>query len=120
MNIFKSFFVIALTALTFTLSAADTPDAELKMKSKVVQDHKVVVQLINLQQENTTLKLQSLDGDITYFQEIIRQHNGYISRLNLKNLKDGRYVLQVDQADISKIQVVLIRNGKVRLSGVNS
>lgn len=118
MKIFKSFFVLALMALTFTASADNEPDGQLLIKSKVVEQNVLVVQLVNLQQEATRVSIQSLDGDTTFFQENIRKHNGYIRKINLENLKDGRYLIEVTQDDIAKKQVILIRDGQLRLSAV--
>lgn len=117
MKIIKSFFLFALMTVSFTLSASNNPD-ELHVKSKVVDNNAIVVQLINLQQAATSVTIESLDGETIYFKELVRHHNGYIRKINLDNLSEGRYVLQVNQGDVSKKQVVLVRDGKVQLSSV--
>lgn len=120
MKIFKSFFVLALMALTLNVSAAnDVPNGEMRLKSKVVEQNVLVVQLYNLQQAKTKIKIQSLDGKTTFFSDFVNNHNGYIRKINLENLTDGRYKIQVEQNDQSRTQVVLVRGSKVQLSSVN-
>lgn len=122
MKIFKSFFVLALMALTLNVSAAtsnEAPTGDMHLKSKVVENNVLVVQLYNLQQEKTKIKIQSLDGQTTFFTDYVNNHNGYIRKINLENLADGRYMIQVEQNDQSRTQVVLVRDSKVQLSSVN-
>ena len=76
MKIFKSFFVVALMAMTLTASASNEPTGDLTLKSKVVENHVVVVQLYNLQQESTKISIQSLDGKTTFFSDLVNKHNG--------------------------------------------
>lgn len=118
MKTFKSFFILALMAWSLNASATNNPTGDLRLKSHVVENNVVVVQLYNLQQEATKVSIQSLDGKTTFFRENIRNHNGYIRKINLEELADGRYVIKVNQNDESRTQVVLIRDHKVQLSSV--
>ncbi|PHN03254.1 T9SS type A sorting domain-containing protein [Flavilitoribacter nigricans] len=118
MKIFKSFFVLALMAMTLNASASNEPTGELRLKSHVVESNVVVLQLYNLQQEKTKVSILSLDGETAYFTDYIRNHNGYIRKINLEELTDGRYMIQVEQNEQSKTQVILVRDSKVQLSSV--
>lgn len=118
MKIFKSFFVLALMALTLNASASNDPIGELQLKSYVQEDNVVILQLYNLQKVNTKVSIQSLDGKTTFFSDHIRKHNGYIRKINLEDLADGRYKIEVEQDEKSMTQVVLVRDNKVQLSSV--
>lgn len=118
MKIFKSFFVLALMALTLNASASNEPTGDLRLKSHVVENHVIVLQLYNLQQAKTKVSIKSLDGETTFFSDLIRNHNGYIQKINLEKLANGRYMLQVEQNQQTKTQVILVRNNKVQLSSV--
>lgn len=118
MKIFKSIFVLALMALTLNANAGTNSDGDPQLKSKVVDEHTVVVQLFNLQQEVTKISIQSLDGETTYFQEYIRKHNGYLRKINLENLQDGRYLIQVDHSGKTKTQVILVKDKAMQLSSI--
>jgi hypothetical protein len=119
MKTFKSLFVLALLALSLNVSASNEPTGEFQVKSYVVENNVVVLQLYNLQQENTEISIQSLDGKTTFFSDYVRNHNGYIRKINLENLTDGRYMIEIEQNKASRTQVVLVRDGKVQLSSVN-
>ena len=119
MKIFKSLFALALMALTINLSAGTNPDAELRFTSKVVDDHALILQLVNLQQNYTHISIESLNGETIFYEENVWKHNGYRVKINLENLADGRYVIQVKQGDITKNQVMLIRNKEIFLSAVS-
>lgn len=117
MNILKSVFTLALLALTLTLSANDDP-GKIRLKSKVVEDNAIVVQMFNLQKVATNVSLSDLNGTKTYFQKTINKHNGYSLKLNVEDLADGRYVLEVKQDGVSKKQVILIRGNNPQLSSI--
>lgn len=118
MKIFKSLLFLALMSLALSVSANNNPDGKLRVKSQVVDNHAIVIQLINLQQVATSVTIKDLDGDTTYFQETVRKHNGYLRKINLENLANGRYLVQVKQGGVSKQQVVLVRGNSLQLSSV--
>ncbi|MCB0629997.1 MAG: hypothetical protein R2824_10430 [Saprospiraceae bacterium] len=117
MSIFKSIFTLALLALTITLSANNDP-GKLRIKSKVVEDNAIVIQVFNLQQMPTSVSISDLEGSNTYFQKNIRRHNGYSLKLDLAELTDGRYILEVKQGEVIKKQIILIRGNYPQLSSI--
>lgn len=117
MKIFKSLLLVALMVASFTLSANNDPE-KLQVKSKVVENQSIVVQLFNLQQELTTMSIISMDGKTTYCKKFVKDHNGYSWKIDLEEMPEGRYVLEVQQGDTVKKQVMLIRSDNVQLSSV--
>lgn len=117
MSILKSIFTLTLLALAITVSANDDP-GKIRLKSKIVEDNAIVVQVFNLQQLPTSVSITDLDGATTYYQKNIRKHNGYSLKLDLNELTDGRYVLEVKQGETIKKQIILIRGNFPQLSSI--
>lgn len=119
----RAFFSgMLMLAMTLTLSAnpisASSDGGGTTLKSKVVDNFSLHLQLINLEQEQTFIKLASLDGD-TFFQDFIARHNGYVQVLNLEDIPYGKYVLTIRQDDETITQVVVKTEDKLILSKVN-
>ncbi len=113
----RLFLTAILLAALVAPSFSNTPaDAELIARTSVLDGKFVKVQLINLEKLTTTLTVQSLTGEQTFYQKNIRKHNGFVTKLNLEDLPKGRYVLKVEQADESLTQVILIDDNGVRIS----
>ncbi len=98
-------------------SAIESPEADLKFKSEAIDYRIVKILLINLQQETTTVKLADMQGK-EYYRRVIRDHNGFARKLDLKGLDNGRYLLSVEQNGEEWIQVVLVDDQGVMLSDI--
>ncbi|MCB0635038.1 MAG: hypothetical protein KDC54_00390 [Lewinella sp.] len=120
----KTVCYAAAMAALFLLSIpnqamADTgsPGTLLVKSSVTDQDQVIRLQLANLQGEKTVVSLTNLDGD-AYFTNVVRDHNGYLVKLNMKQAEEGRYVLRVTQGDETYSQIVYYRQGEIVLSQV--
>lgn len=121
MKIFKSFFLIALMAISFSLHANDEkPASKFKLATEVVNHHAIVYQLSNLQQMNTRVRITSIDRTTTYFQKQVKKHNGFREKINMEQLADGRYIFEVNQDNATKCQIILIRDGKLAVSNISN
>jgi hypothetical protein len=104
-----------LSTPAFALVDAGSPGTVLVKSSVVDQDQAIRLQLANLQGEKTFVRLTDLDGG-TYFTCTVKDHNGYLVKLNMTDVEEGRYILQVSQADETYQQVVYYRDGEIVLS----
>ncbi len=101
---------------------ASTPPAKpghLLMRSKLINQQDLRLTLANLEKQYTEVRLVALQGDKIYLRERIKAHNGYSMLIDLSGLEEGRYLLEVYQADESASQVVLVEDGYILLSKVS-
>jgi hypothetical protein len=118
MRTLKSFFLIALLALSFSLHADnEKPEPRFQVRTEITNHTEMGFLLSNLQQITTTVKITSVDGKKTYYEATIHKHNGYSGKLHMHRLRDGRYLFEVEQGATTKKQVILIRDKKIVLSG---
>lgn len=100
--------VLALClCVSIAARAESNPTIDVKATVVSVETKKVDVTLINLQKQTTYISIQSVDGSEIYFQEAIKKHNGYRKRLDLSELKAGKYLLVVEN-DQTKLQQVIV------------
>lgn len=109
---------LLLALMLPAFSFAHAPVEPILVKTKAIDDEKVHVRLANLQQEMTTVTLETLKGDVLYSQNV-RKHNGYTISLDLAELPDGRYLLRVSQADTELQQVVVKNENGIALSRIS-
>jgi hypothetical protein len=104
-----------------TLATAATNFDNLPEEPRIVTealDYKVIkVRLVNLQQEMTIVQIQDMSGR-EYYKRVIKDHNGFARRLDLKDLENGRYMLKIKQDDQEWVQVVLVADDAIRMSGM--
>ena len=112
--------ILLMAAMSLPLWAGSTlsaDPAEVVFRSQVTGEKSVKIQLYNLAKEKTTLQVQNFDGKILFKQQI-RNHNGYSLLLNLGQLPEGNYIIQVSQEDGAKAQVVRVNEDGLLLSKV--
>lgn len=102
----KTLLFSLLLCATASATAA-TSAVEPLITRTTVDAHRLDVTLANLEQATTTVRLTNLDEDAVFFEERIRQHNGYAVSLSLDDLPAGRYVLSVTKGDVVRSQVIL-------------
>ncbi len=109
-----------LAVMTLPVSAHKVaPNNDFVFSAKVTGAKTIEVSLLNLQQERTVITLQSLDGATTYFEEVVKKHNGYRRQLNLRELSAGKYLLVVKRNEQKLQQVVVVSDQRgVMLSDV--
>lgn len=97
---------------------ATPPTIENVLLNTQVEERTLVIQIANLQKEKTTLTLESLDSSETFHEQVINEHNGFSTRLNLKAMPKGRYILRVKQGERSLRQVVVLDQNSILCSKV--
>ena len=107
---------LALLAVSLPIRANTSPTDIIHLCTQAVEAKKVVVQVTNLAEKTTQIRLESAYGDKVYYQEYIRKHNGHRALLDLGQLPEGRYILSVSQKGETKSQVIRITEGRVMVS----
>jgi hypothetical protein len=102
-------FCLLLCAAAPAVAACPNPTSEVQLTVTRVAEKTIDLTLTNLQQQRTTVTIQSLDGTVIYFQENVKKHNGYHKRLNLKDLPNGKYLLTIQQGREKRRQVIVIK-----------
>lgn len=90
------------------MAAPPASNPELTLVVTPVHKKTVEVSMVNLKQERTRIVLTSLDGEMLYFEDTIKNRNGYRRKLDLNELKSGKYVLEVKQGSKVLSQVIVI------------
>jgi hypothetical protein len=111
----KRLFMSLALALPMLQLLAIKPIERVLLSTRV-EERSLIVQIANLQKEQTVLTLESLDSRETFHEQVINGHNGYNARLNLNKLPKGRYVLRVKQEDGSLRQVVVVDQNSILCS----
>lgn len=100
---------------TPTFAATTDPGEPLIVRSHAVFDG-LEVTVANLEKATTTVRLINLDKDREVFSDQIRNHNGYRYKLQLDQLKHGRYLLKVKKGKTLRQQVLLVTGNGVLCS----
>ncbi len=108
-------FLMVGTLATAAPNLNDAPE-EPKITSETVDYKAIKLQLVNLQKETTVVKLEDMSGT-EYYKRIVKDHNGFARRLDLNELDNGRYMLKIERNGQEWVQVVLVEDDGIRLSG---
>ena len=108
-------FLLVGTFSNATPAPIVTSDEDPKIISEVADYMSIKVQLVNLQQETTIVKLEDLSGK-EYYKKTIKEHNGFARKLDLNDLREGRYLLKIEQDGHKWVQVVFVDEDVIRLS----
>lgn len=109
---------LVLSMLIPAMSFAHAPIEPILVKTKMIAAEKLHVRLANLQQEMTTVRLETLQGEMLYSQNV-RKHNGYTIALDIADLPNGRYLLRVSQVDTEVQQVIVKDEYGIKLSNIS-
>ena len=105
----KSFLFLALLTTAFTSAKAGTITdgvTDPLVARTRVEDFRLDLKLVNLQQQRTVITLKQLDGT-THHRTRIKEHNGYALSMHLRDVPAGRYLLTVKQGKRLRQQVVV-------------
>ena len=103
----------------FSTAPAALPGDNIIMKTEAVDANTIKVLLANLERERTSLTIESLTGK-TYYSDNIVKHRGYLLKLDVEDLPNGRYLLKVKQKDEMISQIIVVRDNTILISKVNS
>ena len=120
MSILKQFGAVLLLAsisLPIWASPAAVSPGEITFKTRTVDNKSIAIQLYNLDKEKTTVQVQDREGNV-YYQKRINNHNGFSMLLDLKQLPEGSYILQVNREDGAMSQVVRVTETGLLLSQI--
>lgn len=109
--------VMAVCSSTFTMNHLVSEETPL-IKVLNVEGKVFNLYLANLEKNNTVVSIKDLAGNV-FFQEQVKNHNGFAKKINMENLKDGRYLLTVKQQDKEFIQVVVVEDATLVFSKVS-
>ncbi|WP_020570156.1 hypothetical protein [Neolewinella persica] len=115
--LFSAFaFLFLATATAMAGPAVATTTVEPLIVRSHLAEGGLEVIIANLEQENATVTLTSLDTDRVFFNDRIRKHNGYSYKINLDELRHGRYILAVKKGKTIRKQVILVNKKGVLCS----
>lgn len=120
MKLLKWGALLGIALCTTPLLAAAPADNidEVIVRTTVVDNYSFRLVLANLQEENTEIVLENLDGTRTLYREFVRDHNGYGKIIDLKKLAFGKYVLRIIQGDQDRHQVIVVNENGLLMSQV--
>lgn len=96
-----------LFSLLLAAAPAPATDAGPLITRSTLNESALSLTLANLEQHRTTVTLSAMGTKDVFFEERIKDHNGYCVNLILDKLPEGRYVLSVAQDDEVRRQVIL-------------
>lgn len=103
-------------AFILPLQATTIPSGDIIVKSKVLKEKTILLTLANLQGNNTSISITDLGDTTLYFTKSIKEHNGDVSRLNLRKLPVGKYVITVRTKGKVLRQVIKIHEDRLFVS----
>jgi hypothetical protein len=101
----KSLLFICLLG-TCVPALANTSVEPLVTRSSVT-DQQLYITLANLQQQTTYVQVRRLDDDQVYLKKRVSKHNGYRASIELSDMPNGRYLIEVKKDDTLRQQVVV-------------
>jgi hypothetical protein len=112
--------ILLMLALAMPLLIAQAKDTviELVLLKTKVESKSLVINLANLQKERSVLRLKSLKDNEVMYNRTINDHNGYCIRLDLSDLPQGRYVLELEQKSGNVNQVVVVNQEGIQVSKI--
>lgn len=116
--IMKRILLTLALAMPLLIAQAKDKVIELVLLKTKVESKSLVINLANLQKERSVLRLKSLSDNEVFYNRTINDHNGFSTRLNLEDLPQGRYVLEVEQKSGNMSQVLLVDQEKIMVSKI--
>lgn len=93
---------------------------ELITHVSLENEHSIRINVANLQRERTIIELNDLANQTNFYRKSLKEQNGETILLNLMNLENGRYRVDIKQAGVKKTAVVLKRGDKIYVSKVST
>lgn len=107
--------VFAFAIFSLPSFANNNNTGKLLYKVKPLQEKTITLRLANLQQQSTKVSIKSLSGTV-YFEDFIRKHNGYIKKINLERLPNGKYTVNIKNGSTEIVQVIVIKENDIQFS----
>ncbi|GAB5554823.1 MAG: hypothetical protein Sapg2KO_44140 [Saprospiraceae bacterium] len=114
-KIIALFLCLAIFTLPAMANTTPEPDGKLLFKTKV-DGKSVIYRLSNLQKMDTQVAIYSMDEGTRYYRKFISNHNGYVKRLDLEQLPNGKYKMVVYNGEESKTKVMKIEEDMILFS----
>ncbi len=111
-------YALALAAFFLpAMAGADPVDGPL-VRTEQVDDKAFLVQLVNLQQKKTFLRIAELNGP-TLFAKSVKAHNGYRQKFDFSRMEPGRYLFTVSHEGKDYHVVVYLNEERLLLSDIS-
>lgn len=85
------------------------------MKLKPVEENAFSLHLANLRGHTTYITLENMDGE-TFFSDRVKNHNGYLMKINMSKAPEGRYILKVMQNEQEYTGIVYLKDEQLLTS----
>jgi len=114
----KSFIATMIFAFTACLPAFSTTPITPPViaKTKLIKEKTIELRLANLQKKYTYVSITDVKGKLIYFSEGVKNHNGFLKAINLQNLSNGNYLIQIKSKGEALKQVFKIKGEHVFFS----
>ncbi len=107
--------IFAITSY-FSGFSNTTPFPPIIAKTKLIKEKTIELRLANLEKKYTYVSITDLRGKSVYYSEGVKNHNGFLKAINIKNLIDGRYMLKIKRKDEILKQIVQVKGEHVYFS----
>lgn len=87
--------LFAFTAVLPAYSGTITTPPNVILKSKLIKHKTIELRLANLEKKYTYVTITDMKGELIYFSEGVKNHNGFTRAININNLIDGKYIIKV-------------------------
>lgn len=114
----KSFVATMIFAFTACLPAfATTPvTPPVIAKTKLIKEKTIELRLANLEKQYTYVSITDMKGKSVYFSEGVKNHNGFLKAINVRNLPNGSYLIKVKSKGEELNQIFKIKGEYVYFS----
>ena len=115
----KQSILIAMTlifAVSFSSYASSTLPPSVIAKTKLIKEKTFELRLANLAKTKAHISLTDMDKETIYFSDRIKEKNGYAKAINVKNLADGKYMLNIKSNGITQTQIIKITGDYIYFS----
>lgn len=113
----KSLFATLLLAITTSFSAYSfNPTPPVIARTKLIKEKVISIQLANLEKKYTYVSITDMQGELIYFSQGVKNHNGFKKAVNLTNLSNGKYLLKVKTKGKILRQILQVKGEHVYLS----
>jgi len=115
----KSLFATMIFAFTaclpsFATTTITTPP--VIAKTKLIKEKTIELRLANLEKKYTYVSITDMKGKLVYFSEGVKNHNGFLKAINIKNLVNGNYLIKVKSKGEELKQIFQIKGEHVYFS----
>ncbi len=107
---------LTLSATAYAATGFTNPEGEaIIVEVNTIENRAVVLKLANLLQERTIVKIEDLEGQV-FYEEVIKNHNGYHKKFNFSEMDSGRFLLKIQRDGEEMVQVIVLKENTLQIS----